>query len=109
MASVNLTGQAAATAAVVGDQLYVGNMANDMQAVNLTTQKVAWTFTPPKAAQPFFASAAVTDQFVIAPNRNKRIYALDRKTGEEKWNFVTGSRIDASPVICRGTRLHRFA
>ncbi len=99
LAAVNLTGQAAATAAVVGDQLYVGNMANDLQAVDLKKQQVAWTFTPAKGAQPFFASAAVTDQFVVAPNRNKRVYALDRKNGNEKWSFVTGGRIDSSPVI----------
>jgi outer membrane protein assembly factor BamB len=102
LAAVNLTGQAAATAAVIGDQLYVGNMNNDVQAVDLKKEQVAWTFTPKKAPQPFFASAAVTDQFVVAASRNKRVYALDRKKGEEKWSFVTGGRIDGSPVVVGG-------
>ena len=34
LTSVDLGGQAAATAAVVGDQLYVGTMANEVQAVD---------------------------------------------------------------------------
>ena len=49
--AVELTGQAAATAAVVGEQLYVGNMANDLQAVDLEkAARSLWTFTPPKQA-----------------------------------------------------------
>ena len=102
LAAVNLTGQAAATAAVIGDRLYVGNMNNDVQAVDLKKEKVAWTFTPAKLPQPFFASAAVTDQYVVAASRNKRVYALDRKTGEAKWTFVTGGRVDSSPVVAGG-------
>ena len=97
--AVNLTGQAAATAAVVGDQLYVGNMANDIQAVDLKNPKVVWTFTPPKLPQAFFGSAAASDQLVVAGCRNKRIYCLDRMTGKDKWTFLTEGRIDSSPVI----------
>jgi WD40 repeat protein len=105
LAAVSLTGQAAATAAVVGDQLYVGTMTNDLQAVDLKNEKVKWTFTPTKQPQAFYGSAAASDQFVVAGCRNKRVYALDRKTGAEKWSFVTEGRIDSSPVIA-GERVY---
>lgn len=102
--AVALTGQAAATAAVVNGQLYVGNMANDLQAVDLKMNKVAWTFTP-KNAHPFFGSAAATEQLVVAGNRNKNVYAVDRRTGKQKWSFPTEGRIDSSPVIV-GERIY---
>lgn len=105
LAAVNLTGQAAATAAVIGDQLYVGNMNNDVEAVDLKKEKVTWRFTPAKAPQSFFASPAATEDYVIVGNRNKKVYALDRKTGEQKWSFATDGRIDSSPVVV-GNRVY---
>lgn len=99
LSAVALSGQAAATAAVLGDQLYVGTMANDVQAVDLKNQKVEWSFTPAKQPQAFYGSAAVSDQLVLTGCRNKRVYALERKSGKEKWAFLTEGRIDSSPVI----------
>ena len=46
---------------MVGDQLYVGTMTNEVQAVDWKKGEMAWTFEPPKRAQPFYASAAVTE------------------------------------------------
>ena len=105
LSAVELTGPAAATAAVFGTKLYVGNMSNELQAVDLKNKKVAWTFTPAKQPREFYASAAASDKYVVAGCRNKRIYALDRETGKEKWNFVTEGQIDSSPVIC-GERVY---
>jgi outer membrane protein assembly factor BamB len=99
LSAVELTGQAAATAAVHGDHLYVGNMSNDLQAVDLKKAAVAWTFTPDKFPQAFFSSAAVTDEYVVVGCRNKRLYIIDRKTGKEKKPFLTGGRVDSSPVV----------
>jgi outer membrane protein assembly factor BamB len=104
-ASVELGGQAAATAAVVGDHLYVGTMTNQVQAVDWKKAEVAWTFQPEKRSQPFYASAAVTESLVVAGSRDKKIYALERATGKEKWNFATDGRVDASPVVV-GSRVY---
>src|SRR5258708_17357432 len=99
LAAVDLGGQAGATAAVVGDQLYVGTMTNQVLGIDWKQAQVLWKFEATKRQQPFYASAAVTDKLVIAGSRDKRVYALDRKTGAEVWSFATGGRVDGSPIV----------
>src|SRR5436190_1537917 len=81
-----LSGQAAARGAVVGDKLYVGNMNNEMQGIDLTKKDVQWSYAP-KRAQPFYNSAAVTEKYVVAGNRDRSVHALDRKKGSVVWTF----------------------
>ena len=101
--SVMLAGQVGATGAVVGDLLYVGTMTNEVQAIDWANGKVLWTSK--KRRQPFFASVAVSGDRVIAGCKDKRVYALDSKTGTEGWNFLTGGRIEGSPVVA-GKRVY---
>jgi outer membrane protein assembly factor BamB len=82
----------------------VGNMANQVQAIDLKKRDIAWTFES-KRSQPFYSSAAVTDQLVIVGCRDKAIYALDRVKGVPVWNFATKGRVDASPVVV-GNRVY---
>ena len=96
---VDLGGQAAATAAIAGDHAFVGTMTNQVIAVDLKAKKKAWTFEPIRRAQPFYASAAVTDQLVVTASRDKKVYALDRATGKEKWSFLAEAMVDSSPLI----------
>jgi outer membrane protein assembly factor BamB len=99
LSAVDLGGQAAATAALDGDKLYVGTMTNQFHAVDWKQGKILWTFQADKGAQPFFSSAAVSEKLVVAGSRDKRVYAIDRKSGQMAWNFPTRGRIDSSPVI----------
>jgi outer membrane protein assembly factor BamB len=105
LAAIELEGQAAATAAVVGDLLYVGTMGNKFMAIDWNKKNVDWTFAPERRAQPFYASAAVTDKLAVVGSRDKNLYALDRKTGKEVWTHATQGRVDASPVIA-GNRVY---
>jgi outer membrane protein assembly factor BamB len=97
--NVDLGGQAAATAAIAGEMAYVGTMTNQVVAVDLKVKKKGWTFEPLKRAQPFYASAAVKEKWVITASRDKKVYALDRETGKEVWSFITEAMVDSSPVI----------
>jgi outer membrane protein assembly factor BamB len=103
--SVNLDGQTGATPAVLGDYLYVGTMSNQLLAVNWKKGEVAWRFEAPRRQQPFFSSAAVTDNLVIAGSRDKQVYALDRASGKEVWHFATKNKVDGSPVVA-GQRVY---
>ena len=96
---VDLGGQTACAGAVFGDQLYVGTMNNEFLAVDWMKGQITWRYEPKRHAQPFYASAAVTDTLVVTGCRDKRVYALNRKTGEEVWSVATGGRVDSSPVI----------
>jgi len=104
LAKVELSGQAAATAAIVGDKLYVGNMNNELQEIDLKKKDVDWTYSP-KRAQPFYSSAAVTDRYVIAGNRDRQVHALHRLTGKQAWSFACDGRVDCSPVVA-GNRVY---
>jgi outer membrane protein assembly factor BamB len=103
--TVDIGGQAGATAAIVGDFAYVGTMSNQVVAVNWKQLKAGWTFEPKRRQQPFYASAAVTDKLVVAASRDRKVYALDRATGREAWNFVTEGSVEASPVVV-GSRVY---
>lgn len=102
LGNVELGGQAAATAAVVGDGVYVGTMTNQVLAIDANVMKLTWSFEAKRRQQPFYSSAAVTDDLVVIGGRDKRVYAIDRVTGKEKWNFITEGSIDASPVVAGG-------
>jgi outer membrane protein assembly factor BamB len=101
--SVELGGQTAASAAVLGDQLYVGTMKNEVLGINWKQGKITWTYRP-RRPQGFFSSPAVTDSLVVIGCRDNRVHAITRKTGKPSWTFLTGGRVDSSPVIA-GTRV----
>jgi outer membrane protein assembly factor BamB len=105
LGSVPLGGQAAATAAVHGDFSYVGTMTNQVVAIDWKKRVKAWEFEPRVRAQEFFSSAIVTPDLVIAGNRNKIVYGLDRKTGKPVWTFETDGAVDGSPVVV-GSRVY---
>jgi outer membrane protein assembly factor BamB len=108
--SVELASEAAATAAVGGDRLFVGTMSShDFQAVDWKLRKVAWTFKAPKRSQPFRASAALTDKLVIAGSLDQRVYALDRDNGRKVWDFEAGGKIDTSSPVVAGGRVYAGA
>lgn len=102
LGNVDLGGQAGATAAIAGDFAYVGTMSNQVVAVNWKEQSKVWEFEAPRRQQPFYASAAVADGIVVTASRDKKVYALEARTGKELWNFVTEGQVDASPVVVNG-------
>ncbi len=100
--TVDLGGQAAATAAVVGDVAFVGTMTNQVVAVDTVTRKKLWEFEAKRRQQPFYSSAAAADGLVVIGSKDKKVYALDQKSGAEKWSFVTEGAVDPSPVVVGG-------
>ena len=99
LASIDLGGQAGATGAIFDDKLYVGTMTNQVLAIDLKKEKIEWKYEAVKRAMPFYASAAVTNEYVVVGGRDKRVHVLDRKSGEIKWEFLTESKVDSSPVV----------
>ena len=54
------------------------------------TTKIDGTLTPPVVAG---------DLLLVAAKEQHAVYALDAKTGEERWRFTAGGRIDSPPTI----------
>jgi outer membrane protein assembly factor BamB len=97
--SVQLEGQTGASAAVVGDDLYVGTMSNQLLAIDLKKVAIKWKYESEENGQPFFASPAVSSGLVVVGCRDKRVHSYDRSTGKPSWDFPTGGKVDSSPVI----------
>ena len=105
LGAIDLGGQAVATAAVVDDRVYLSMVSNQVVAADLKTMKRLWAFEAPKRQMPFYSSAAVADGFVVAGSRDKKIYGINAKSGQQIWNYVTDGQVDASPVIV-GNRVY---
>jgi outer membrane protein assembly factor BamB len=103
--TVDLGGQVGATVAVIGEQLYIGTMSGEVLAVDWKKGEVLWRYESPKSKQPFYASAAATDALIVVASRDKRVYALHRKSGKEAWSFATKKKVDSSPVVA-GRRVY---
>jgi outer membrane protein assembly factor BamB len=101
LGTVDLGGQAAATASVLGEFAYVGTMANQVVGVKWKGERPekVWAFESRAQQQPFYASTAVTEQFVVAGGRDSKVYALDRATGKAVWTFVADGMVDGSPAV----------
>ena len=97
--SVDLEGQSGATAAVLGDRLFVGTMRNEVRAIDWKKSEIAWTYKGKRGGQAFFSSPAVTEKVVVIGSRDKNVHCIDAKTGTAVWTFPTGDRVDSSPVI----------
>ncbi len=96
---VSMGSVSGASAAVVGSVAYVGTYGGSVLAIDWKAGGVVWRFKDPDHEFPVLSSAAVTDEAVIVGGRDKRLHALDRKTGKSLWEFVTKGRIDSSPVV----------
>lgn len=91
-----------ASPVIVDDHAYFGTFNDEVLAVDLRARRIAWHYSDPDRAFPFYASAAVADDRVIVGGRDKLIRALARDTGEALWSFATRARVDSSPAVAGG-------
>lgn len=97
LGEVELGGEVAATPGLIDNHAYLGHMQSEVLAVSIKDQKVAWRFTD--RSFPFVGAPAVTDDIVLIGSRGRRLYAIDRKTGEPRWDIRTRGGIEGAPVI----------
>jgi eukaryotic-like serine/threonine-protein kinase len=88
-----------ASAALRDGHAYVGTFANEVLGLDLEQQKVQWTYRHATRSFPYYSSAAVTQDYVVLGGRDKMVHCLQRSTGKEIWTFLTGARVESSPLI----------
>ena len=76
---------------------YVAHHGNRVAAFDLSAKKRLWEFG--ERDFPFIASPAVTKDSVYSAGKDKRLYRINRSSGEGEWEFKTGSGIESSPVV----------
>lgn len=102
---IELEAQTGVAVAVRGDHAYLGTMNNNVLAIDLKGNRIAWRFETAKKSQPYYSSAAVTEELVLVGCRDKHLYAIDRKTGKQVWSAATRGKVDSSPVVA-GSRVY---
>ena len=95
---VDIQSPTGATPAAFGNDVYFGTEQGVFFAANSKTGEVKWTFEDLYGIQ-LRGSAAVKDGLVIFGAFDRKIYALDMKTGKEKWSTLGKQNYEASAVI----------
>jgi outer membrane protein assembly factor BamB len=81
---------------VVGDAVYVGDLANNFYKINIETGNEEWTFAEAKGY--YVGLAAEENGIVYAPSNDGNVYAID-PDGQEIWRFSTNHFVWAQPQI----------
>jgi outer membrane protein assembly factor BamB len=89
------------TVATDGKVAFLSHYGNAILAVELAAKKTQWNFS--ETDFPYFSSPSVSEKFVLAGDRGKRMHCLDRSKGEEAWSFRATGKIDSSPVVAGGS------
>ena len=95
---------AGASAAVRDDHAYVGTFGNEVLGIDLQRRAVQWSYRHATRNFPFYSSAALTVDYVVVGGRDKMVHCLRRSTGAEVWTFMTGARVESSPLVA-GSRV----
>lgn len=88
--------QIAGGAALVGDSIFSGSYSGALIHANLKTGETIWTNTD--STDEVFTTPAVNDAWVVFGSRDGIVYALDRKTGTQQWQFDSAGDA-SSPVL----------
>jgi outer membrane protein assembly factor BamB len=97
--SLPVGGYVGASPALAGGCAYVGTFENEVLAVELDSERVLWRYSNPERHFAFYSSPAVTEELVLVGGRDKQLHAIDRASGQARWTYAAGARIDASPVV----------
>lgn len=103
--TIDIEGLLIATPALKGDVLYFGTSDGIVFAVDWRKKTLEWKYSDERRQFEIHSSPAVTDELVIIGSRDKRLHAIDRQTGKERWTFATRGGIDSSPVVA-GDRVY---
>lgn len=94
------------------DILYTANggSPNTIEAYDLSTEQVLWTFELPETAGSIGVVPAVSgNQLFCGGQHGEGLYALDRLTGEINWLNPIGSLFNRNPVVDNKGRVYILA
>lgn len=105
---VELGEQILATAAIVGDFVYVPCLSGELVCLEKGTGKRVWAYqsvevVPTNSFAPGFKSSpTVTADSIYLGDEDGVFHAIDRATGKGKWKFVSGGEIYSSAAVTDG-------
>jgi eukaryotic-like serine/threonine-protein kinase len=86
------------SAAVAGDDLYVGDVAGNLYALDVNTLQQKWSF---KTGGPIRGRPVVYKSLVFAGSGvgDRHMYAVNRASGKVFWKYRTGGKVESDPVV----------
>ena len=100
--SVSAGAYTAASPVISNGHAYFGTFDNEVVGLDLGTHDILWRYEHPERHFPFYSSALNVDGKVIIGGRDRMVHAIDDKTGEGLWTFMTRARVDSSPATADG-------
>lgn len=79
--------------------ILIPNYQGQIWAFEIPTFKLLWKFEDSQIAGEFKNSVAVSQDIVVAASGNRRLFALELKTGKLIWEQTLRRRVEGSPVI----------
>jgi outer membrane protein assembly factor BamB len=105
---VPLGEQVIATAAIVGDHVYVPCLSGELVCLNRQTGSKVWSYTSAEKvkqnsfAPGFKSSPTVTAHSIFLGDEEGVFHAIDRLTGNGIWKVETGGEIYSSAAVLEG-------
>lgn len=102
--AVDMRALSGASPALLEDQqsIVIGTDQGRVLCYSADGQRVLWKFEQIENGAMVYASPAVADGLAVVGARDRKVYALDVKTGQPKWTFPTRGDVDSSPVVSGG-------
>lgn len=105
---VELGEQIVATAAIVGERVYVPCLSGELVCLDRKTGQRVWTYKSVEKVEPnsfapgFKSSPTVTASSIYLGDEDGIFHAIDRATGRKKWTFETQGEIYSSAAVVNG-------
>jgi outer membrane protein assembly factor BamB len=105
---VELGDQILATAAIVGDYVFVPCLSGEIVCLDRRTGQKVWTYKSVEKVEKnsfapgFKSSPTVTKDSVYAGDEDGVFHAIDRTTGKMRWTYKTGGEIYSSAAFVDG-------
>lgn len=81
---------------VANNQLFVGDNAGNLYAIDLQTGSERWRF---RAGGSIEAAPLIGGNAIYVPTNKGHLYALNSATGQQQWSFAAGAAIWVAPAL----------
>ena len=90
-----------ASAAIVGNKVYVPSNDGTVYCLSSADGSQVWTYALPRHPA-ISSSIAVANGYAYFGSYDSYVYCLDASTGAEAWHFKTGRTVQSSPAVVNG-------
>jgi outer membrane protein assembly factor BamB len=97
--SLEIDSQTGSTPAALDGHVFFGTEGGTFYNLTTSPAMEVWHYRDPRRAQPIRSAASVTEDLVLFGTNSKMLCALDRATGEPRWQFPLRTGMENSPVV----------